>query len=63
TIADQLPTGRKGRPEEMAWMVMMLLTPAASYVSGATSLVSPNIRHNNPALVRTTIECRRVLDT
>ncbi len=35
TIADQLPTGRKGRPEEMAWMVMMLLTPAASYVSGA----------------------------
>jgi 3-oxoacyl-[acyl-carrier protein] reductase len=30
-----LPRGRKGRPEEIAWMIMMLLTPAASYVSGA----------------------------
>jgi 3-oxoacyl-[acyl-carrier protein] reductase len=30
-----LPRGRMGRPEEVAWMVMMLLTPAASYVSGA----------------------------
>lgn len=30
-----LPRGRMGRPEEIAWMVMMLLTPAASYVSGA----------------------------
>jgi NAD(P)-dependent dehydrogenase (short-subunit alcohol dehydrogenase family) len=30
-----LPSGRRGRPEEMAWMIMMLLTPAASYVSGA----------------------------
>ena len=31
----QLPRGRMGRPDEMAWMIMMLLTPAASYVSGA----------------------------
>lgn len=30
-----LPRGRMGRPEEVAWMIMMLLTPAASYVSGA----------------------------
>jgi 3-oxoacyl-[acyl-carrier protein] reductase len=30
-----LPRGRMGRPEEIAWMVAMLLTPAASYVSGA----------------------------
>ena len=30
-----LPSGRRGRPEEMAWMIMMLLSPAASYVSGA----------------------------
>jgi len=30
-----LPRGRMGEPEEIAWMTMMLLTPAASYVSGA----------------------------
>jgi NAD(P)-dependent dehydrogenase (short-subunit alcohol dehydrogenase family) len=30
-----LPRGRMGTPEEIAWMIMMLLTPAASYVSGA----------------------------
>jgi 3-oxoacyl-[acyl-carrier protein] reductase len=29
-----LPIGRKGRPEEIGWMTMLLLTPAASYVSG-----------------------------
>ena len=33
--AAALPRGRMGRPEEVAWMIMMLLTPAASYVSGA----------------------------
>lgn len=31
----KLPRGTMGRPEEIAWMIMMLLTPAASYVSGA----------------------------
>lgn len=30
-----LPRGRMGEPEEIGWMIMMLLTPAASYVSGA----------------------------
>ncbi len=30
-----LPRGSMGNPEEIAWMIMMLLTPAASYVSGA----------------------------
>ncbi len=30
-----LPRGRMGRPDEVAWMIMMLLTPAASYMSGA----------------------------
>ena len=30
-----LPRGRMGRPEEIAWMIAMLLTPAAGYVSGA----------------------------
>jgi len=35
TDPTQLPAGRMGQPEEMAWMIMMLLVPAASYVSGA----------------------------
>jgi NAD(P)-dependent dehydrogenase (short-subunit alcohol dehydrogenase family) len=35
TDPSSLPSGRMGEPEEMAWMIMMLLTPAASYVSGA----------------------------
>ncbi len=30
-----LPRGRMGEPAEIGWMVMMLLSPAASYVSGA----------------------------
>jgi 3-oxoacyl-[acyl-carrier protein] reductase len=30
-----LPRGRMGEPEEIAWMITMLLTPAASYISGA----------------------------
>ena len=30
-----LPRGSMGTPEEIAWMIMMLLSPAASYVSGA----------------------------
>lgn len=30
-----LPRGHMGKPEEIAWLIMMLLTPAASYVSGA----------------------------
>ena len=33
--ATNLPLGRLGRPDEIAWMIMMLLTPAASFVSGA----------------------------
>ena len=31
----QHPTGHKGQPEEMTWMIVMLLLAAASYVSGA----------------------------
>ncbi len=30
-----LPRGRMGQPQEIGWMIAMLLTPAASYVSGA----------------------------
>ena len=33
--AAALPRGRMGKPEEIAWLIMMLLTPAASYVSGS----------------------------
>ncbi|MFV0298473.1 MAG: SDR family NAD(P)-dependent oxidoreductase [Hyphomicrobiaceae bacterium] len=33
--ASALPRGRKGRPEEIAWLIATLLTPAAGYVSGA----------------------------
>jgi 3-oxoacyl-[acyl-carrier protein] reductase len=31
----QLPLGRMGRPEEIAWVIAFLLSPAASYFSGA----------------------------
>lgn len=30
-----VPRGRMGRPEEIAWMIATLLTPAAGFVSGA----------------------------
>lgn len=30
-----LPRGRMGRPEEIAWMIAMLMTPAAGFMSGA----------------------------
>ena len=35
TVATQLPLGRMGRPEELAWPIAFLCTPAASYFSGA----------------------------
>jgi 3-oxoacyl-[acyl-carrier protein] reductase len=35
TLATQLPLGRMGRPEELAWPIAFLCTPAASYFSGA----------------------------
>ena len=35
TTAAQLPLGRMGRPEELAWPIAFLCTPAASYFSGA----------------------------
>ncbi len=35
TLAAQLPLGRMGRPEELAWPIAFLCTPAASYFSGA----------------------------
>ncbi len=30
-----LPRGRMGRPEEIGWMIAMLMTPAAGFMSGA----------------------------
>jgi 3-oxoacyl-[acyl-carrier protein] reductase len=35
TAGSQLPLGRMGRPEELAWPIAFLCTPAASYFSGA----------------------------
>jgi 3-oxoacyl-[acyl-carrier protein] reductase len=35
TLATQLPLGRMGRPDELAWPIAFLCTPAASYFSGA----------------------------
>ncbi len=35
TSGSQLPLGRLGRPEELAWPIAFLCTPAASYFSGA----------------------------
>ncbi|WP_084360435.1 SDR family NAD(P)-dependent oxidoreductase [Hydrogenophaga palleronii] len=33
--AEQLPTGRMAEPDEIAWTIAFLCTPAASYLSGA----------------------------
>ncbi len=35
TAGRQLPLGRLGRPEELAWPIAFLCTPAADYFSGA----------------------------
>lgn len=35
TLGAQLPLGRMGRAEELAWPIAFLCTPAASYFSGA----------------------------
>jgi 3-oxoacyl-[acyl-carrier protein] reductase len=35
SAGDRLPLGRLGRPEELAWPIAFLCTPAASYFSGA----------------------------
>jgi 3-oxoacyl-[acyl-carrier protein] reductase len=35
TSGAQLPLGRMGRPEELAWPIAFLCTPAAGYFSGA----------------------------
>jgi 3-oxoacyl-[acyl-carrier protein] reductase len=33
--AERMPMGRMGRPEELAWPIAFLCSPAASYLSGA----------------------------
>ena len=35
TLGPQLPMGRIGRPDELAWPIAFLCTQAASYLSGA----------------------------
>jgi citronellol/citronellal dehydrogenase len=35
-IADTIPLGRTGRPEEIAWLLAYLASPAGDYYSGTT---------------------------
>jgi 3-oxoacyl-[acyl-carrier protein] reductase len=35
TISDRMPMGRMGKPEELAWPIAFLCSPAASYMAGA----------------------------
>ncbi len=35
----RIPAGRLGRPEEISWAILFLLSPLASYVNGATLIV------------------------
>jgi citronellol/citronellal dehydrogenase len=36
SVADTIPLGRLGRPEEIAWLVAYLASPAGDFVSGTT---------------------------
>jgi citronellol/citronellal dehydrogenase len=36
SVAETIPLGRLGRPEEIAWLVAYLASPAGDFVSGAT---------------------------
>jgi NAD(P)-dependent dehydrogenase (short-subunit alcohol dehydrogenase family) len=35
----RIPAGRLGRPEEISWAILFLLSPLASYVNGAMLIV------------------------
>lgn len=45
SLADTIPAGRLGRPEEIAWMVAYLASPAADFLSG-TVLTLDGARDN-----------------
>jgi len=38
-IQQRIPLGRSGRPEEVAWVILFLLSPLAAYVNGSLVVV------------------------
>ena len=56
-----VPMARLGRPEEIAYAVLWLCSPAASYVTGSVELVRRRLRHAvvGVAIARVNSKCAR----